>query len=262
MRLDVELSQPEVERDLVHLHERLKARAVVLQPILALPMAPSGIHFRYRKEDGELFVYAHDDSEDRLAGYTVFNRLVEVDRRADRLVRSPHSRYAKAYQRLGIATAVYQWALNAGMCLVSGARQSDGAHALWRSLSARYECGFVQVRQKSVCYLGNKVEPAVFADLHTRMLLLGVGWRPDTFIRTAACEVAPGTFAQDAGSPREGFRRELALASFAPAVAQAGRHHQHVRSRRGEHALGNAARGEGREQASLTFADHHEFSRR
>ena len=89
---------------------------------------------RYREADGEWYVYVEDLQRRRLAGYTVFNRLVELDRRADRHLRAPHSRYDTPYQRRGLASAVYRWALQEGWCLVSGARQSPGAHALWHQL--------------------------------------------------------------------------------------------------------------------------------
>ena len=64
------------------------------------------------------------------------------------------------YQRRGIATAVQRWWLDGGRCLISGARQSSGAHALWRRLAARYLLVYAGVR----------------ADLFARMILLGHGW--------------------------------------------------------------------------------------
>src|SRR5690606_34100269 len=93
--------------------------------------------FHHREADGEHYIYVEDVDRGCLAGYTVFNRLIEVNRRLDRFVRAPHSKYAGGYQRRGIATAVYEWALGQGFCLISGARQSQGAHALWRSLAKR-----------------------------------------------------------------------------------------------------------------------------
>ncbi len=71
---------------------------------------------------------------------------------------------------------LYRWALDGGLCLLSGARQSAGAHALWQSLGSRYVLGYVDLRCKTLTYLGEQVSTAVQDDLHTRMLLLGHGW--------------------------------------------------------------------------------------
>lgn len=76
------------------------------------------------------------------------------------------------YQRRGIATAVYEWALGTGICLVTGARQSPGAHALWRNLALRYESGFAELRNKKLTYLGRDIEPGDLDRLETRMFLL------------------------------------------------------------------------------------------
>ncbi|CAJ0721017.1 hypothetical protein LMG6871_04441 [Ralstonia edaphis] len=62
------------------------------------------------------------------------------------------------------------------MCLMSGARQSTGAHALWQSLAARYASGYVEVREKRLRYLGDAVGADVLDALHTRRVLLGAGW--------------------------------------------------------------------------------------
>jgi GNAT superfamily N-acetyltransferase len=69
----------------------------------------------FREADGELYVYIEDVRRDRLVGYTVFNRLVELSREADRHIRAPHSQYDPAYQRRGLASAVYRWALDQGI---------------------------------------------------------------------------------------------------------------------------------------------------
>ena len=134
---------------------------------------------RYREADGEWYVYVEDLQRRRLAGYTVFNRLIEVDRRTDPHVRAPHSRYAPAYQRRGIATAVYEWGLQQGFCLVSGARQSAGAHALWLALGRRFRLGYVALRKRRMHYLGAEPAAALRDDLNTRLLLLGPGWSLD-----------------------------------------------------------------------------------
>jgi hypothetical protein len=111
----------------------------------------------------------------------VFNRLVEVSRRADRHLRSPHSRYDTPYQRRGLATAIYNCGLEAGLCLMTGARQSPAAHALWHRLAQRYEWGYVSVRNKTLTCLGKSVTADVRSDLYTRMVLLGASWSMGRF---------------------------------------------------------------------------------
>lgn len=69
-----------------------------------------------------------------------------------------------------------RWDLGAGICLVSGARQSSGAHALWHRLARQHTWGYVDLRDKAVTYLGQVVEPPVLDDLLVRMVLLGEGW--------------------------------------------------------------------------------------
>ena len=134
MRIDVDLEHRDIEAELAALWARLKARGDVLQPLpIFAPRAPELV-FRYREVDGEFHVYAVDAGRDVLAGCTVFNRLSEVDAKVGAFLRSPHSRYAHGYRRKGVASAVYRWALQAGMCLVSGPRQSAGAHRLWEKL--------------------------------------------------------------------------------------------------------------------------------
>jgi hypothetical protein len=117
-----------------------------------------------------------DVRRDRVAGYTVFNRLIEVGKRADPFVRAPHSKYGAPYQGMGLATAVYRWGLDAGLCIISGARQSPGAHRLWMGLARDYELGYVDLRRKQLRYLGKQVRSQVLEDLHTRMIMLGRGW--------------------------------------------------------------------------------------
>ena len=122
---------------------RIRSRVAgsVCAPCSTLPGRLPGLVWRHREADGEHYVYVEDTARGCLAGYTVFNRLIEVDRRTDPHVRAPHSRYAPDYQRRGIATAVYEWGLEQGFCLLSGARQSAGAHALWLALGRRFQLG-------------------------------------------------------------------------------------------------------------------------
>lgn len=181
LRVDVEREPESLSAELDSLYRRLKSPADALHDARAVPSGAPGLVFRCREADGEYYVYVEDVIRRRLAGYTVFNRLVELNRRAERYVRAPHSKYAPAYRRRGIASAVYECALQTGLCLLSGARQSAGAHALWHALARRHELGYVAIREKSLRYLGQRVDEAALDDLHTRMILLGRGWSVERF---------------------------------------------------------------------------------
>lgn len=163
------------------LHARLHAPGDRLHGLPSFALPDPALRLRVREADGELYAYVEDLRHGCLAGSTVFNRLVEVGRRADRHLRAPHSRYRPAYQRRGIAGAVYRWALDSGLCLMTGARQSPGAHALWQSLARAHDSGFVEVRHKQLRYLGDAVPAQALARLETRMFLLGRGWTLDRF---------------------------------------------------------------------------------
>ena len=181
LRIDVELPPWGVESELRRLHDRMRREG---DPLCGLPVVRGlvpGFAFRWREADGELYVYVEDLASGRLAGYTVFNRLVELGRQADRHLRAPHSKYSRHYQRRGLASAVYRWALERGMCLISGARQSQAAHGLWLSLAARHELGYFQLKSRQLSYLGAQVAPGVLADFDTRMVLLGSGWTLERF---------------------------------------------------------------------------------
>jgi len=177
LRIDVELPQEDVQSELSRIYERLHCRKSPLfdLPVVRIADIP-GLIFRYRVADGEHYVYVEDLAEKRLAGYTVFNRLIELDRRADRHLRAPHSRYAPAYQRRGITTAIYSWWFRTHCSLISGARQSPGANALWLALARRREMFFVELRNKELTCLGRSVDLCVQEDLHTRMVMLADGW--------------------------------------------------------------------------------------
>lgn len=182
LRVDVDPSKNERGESLELIYERIRSPGDALHglPAFGLPRDPQ-LKVHIREADGEFYAYVEDLQERRLAGCTVFNRLIEVDRRADRHLRSPHSRYLAQYQRRGIATAVYDWALGTGICLMTGARQSAGAHALWRKLAQRYEAGFVDLRDRRLTYLGRDVGPNDLDRLETRMFLLAPGWSLLTF---------------------------------------------------------------------------------
>ncbi|WP_439672141.1 N-acetyltransferase [Cupriavidus necator] len=182
LRIDVELAPGDIERELGALHDRIGQPGDCLHAMPALPAGAPGLRLRYREADGEYYVYVEDVMQRRLAGYTVFNRLIEVGRRADPWVRAPHTKFAPAYQRRGLARALYRWALDGGLCLLSGARQSAGANALWQVLAADYPMGYVDLRHKTLTWLGQAVDAPVREGLHTRMLLLGRGWTLDAFM--------------------------------------------------------------------------------
>lgn len=187
LRIDVQLPENNIEADLERLQQRMHKPGDALHGMQRMDSGLPGLVFHYRKADGEHYVYVEDTVHRRLAGFTVFNRLVELDRRADRCLRAPHSRYAQAYQRRGIATAVYHWALESGLCLITGARQSPAAHGLWRALSDHYPLAYVHLQDKELSYLGSEVEPSVLEGFHTRMVLLGRHWTPDRFVAEARC---------------------------------------------------------------------------
>ena len=180
MRIDVDLDHRDIDRELADLWVRLKERGDVLRQLpIHAPLAPNLV-FRYREVDGEFYVYAEDPFLDALAGCTVFNRMFEVDASVGAFLRSPHSRYASAYRRKGVATAVYAWALQAGMWLVSGPRQSTGAHRLWEALGRFHERTLVQVADRRLRVLEGTVEPVVLDAYETRVLLAGVHSRAST----------------------------------------------------------------------------------
>jgi hypothetical protein len=175
LRIDVEQKPEDLLAELDTLYGRLHRPGDALCGLATLDIDYPGLVFRYRVADGEHYVYAEDSLRRRLAGYTVFNRLVELDRQADRHLRAPHSKYAPGYQRRGIARAVYRWWLDGGRGLITGARQSTGAHALWTSLARHYGLIYVDLRGKVLRYLGTDIHAQVLDRLHTRMILLPQG---------------------------------------------------------------------------------------
>lgn len=185
LRIDVDPRHTDLERELDEQYQRLCARRETLQWIDALDRRFPGLRFHYREADGEQYVYVEDLKRRQLAGYTVFNRLVELDRRADLHLRAPHSKYRQTHQRKGIATAIYRWWLDSGRCLISGARQSAGAYALWQSLAESYCRLYVEVDARTLRQLGTLAEGATREALGTRMILLGSGWTPEHLVTRA-----------------------------------------------------------------------------
>lgn len=194
LRIDVRQDAGDIERELDAVHGRMRRPGDALHALPVICMQLPGLVLRYRQADGEHYVYAEDLAQGRLAAYIVFNRLIELDRRADRHLRAPHAKVAPAYQRRGIATAIYRWWLEGGNCLITGARQSAGAHAMWRALGRTYESFYVGVSGKQLRDLTGQLDRRTLDDLHTRVVLLGRGWSKD---RLAACtgmrmQAAPG----------------------------------------------------------------------
>lgn len=185
LRIDVVHRPDDLDRELEELYRRMCRPGHRLHGMAAVPVGVPGLVFRHREADGEHYVYAEDVGSRRLAGYTVFNRLVELDRRADRHLRAPHSKYADGYQRRGIASAVYRWWLGQGNCLISGARQSVGAHALWHALARDTDLVYVDLRDKQLRHLPCSTAPWLRDDFHTRMILLGEGWSLERLARCA-----------------------------------------------------------------------------
>ncbi|MBS0454858.1 MAG: N-acetyltransferase [Proteobacteria bacterium] len=173
LRIDVDPSAKGRGESLEALYERIHSQGDALHDLPGFSLRDPRLKAHIREADGEFYAYVEDLERHCLAGCTVFNRLVEVDRQADRHLRSPHSRYLAQYQRRGIATSVYEWALSRGICLMTGARQSAGAHALWRSLAQRYESGFADLRNRKLTYLGREIGAWDLNRLETRMFLLG-----------------------------------------------------------------------------------------
>lgn len=181
MRVDVRLDPAELETELDVIEKKLRDGGETFAPVLRSIALP-GLVVRRREADGESYVYVDDTRNKRLAGCVVFNRLIEVDRRTDRLVRSPHARFRQAYQRRGLARHVYGLELEAGWNLVSGARQSMAAHALWHRLAARYALHYVKLENRVLSPLAHDIPHSERDQLHCRLVLLGRGGSLDALL--------------------------------------------------------------------------------
>ena len=122
LRIDVDLSGRDIQREFDALYDRIRTNHRTRDAMRALPLQLHGLLFRVREADGEYFVYAIEPLNNRIVAYTVFNRLVEVDRRTDRHLRAPHTKVVDGYRRMGIASAIYRWWLDSGRSLITGAR--------------------------------------------------------------------------------------------------------------------------------------------
>lgn len=188
LRIDVDLSGRDIEREFDALHNRIRTNHRTREAMQILHLPLRGLVFQMREADGEVFVYAMDPLHDRIVAYTVFNRLVEVNRYADRHLRAPHTKVVEGYRRRGIASAIYRWWLDSGRSLVTGARQSAGAHGLWMALSRDYELAAVRIApHKRVQRLPLPPPPGFFGALDTRLVLAGRGCRLEDFATHAAC---------------------------------------------------------------------------
>lgn len=181
LRIDVALPEQDMEREFDSLHARWASQWPHLEIPDGLSFPDQSLHFRMREADGEHFIYAIDRERNRLAAYIVMSRLIELDRRADRLLRSPHTKVAAAYRRMGIASTVYRWWLDSGRSLMSGARQSPAAYELWRSLARVRPSVYVSVAGKRVRALPSPISAQVRDDIETRLVLLGKGCTFKTF---------------------------------------------------------------------------------
>ncbi len=188
LRIDVDLSGRDIQREFDALYDRIRTNHRTRDAMQPLPLHLRGLVFRLREADGEYFVYAIDPLCNRIVAYTVFNRLVEVDRRTDRHLRAPHTKVAHGYRRMGIATAIYRWWLDSGRSLMTGARQSAGAHGLWMALARDYELAAVRIgAHKRVQHLPLPPPPGFFDALGTRLVLVGRDCRLADFTQPAAC---------------------------------------------------------------------------
>lgn len=193
MRLDVTLAHRDIYAELAKLYRRLRTPGDLMHGLPTIPSPVPGMLFHAREHSGEFSVYVEDVQGEVLAGCTVFNRPFEPEIRPLRFLHSPHSRYGPTYQRRGLASAVYSWMLQSGLCLLSGPRQSPAAYRLWLSLGRAYPLLVTQLtdRQLSCCDSGG---PVACERLDTRLLLLGSGWTPERFARQAGFTSVPGGF--------------------------------------------------------------------
>ena len=83
LRIDVNHTPDEVESELDAIRNRMSRSSDRLYGLPEVRTDIPGLVLRHREADGEYYVYVVDLRRDRVAGYTVFNRLIEVGRRAD-----------------------------------------------------------------------------------------------------------------------------------------------------------------------------------
>lgn len=195
LRVDVSRPPDHVRGELRELAQRVLPAA--LEPVkLGGPGLPPTLTVQERHAGGDVYMYVYTRDTQRLVGYVAFQQIPEAGRRARKHVRSPHALFHPAYQRQGLGTALYGAILARGYGLVSGARQSPGAHALWQALGRRHTLAYVQVGGRQWRHLGQVVDGDTFDDLQTRLLLLPAGLDVDDFAQ------ASGLLPADAWSQR------------------------------------------------------------
>jgi GNAT superfamily N-acetyltransferase len=214
LRIDVFLPEDRVAADLEAINQRADTLLDRSDELPELCMPQHGLVVKTRCADGEHFLYVLDTVRRRVVAYVTLSRLIEVNRQADRFLRSPHTKVAPAYRRRGIATAVYRWWLDSGRSLVTGARQSPAARALWVSMARSYRLVYIQIDHKRVLDLGEQPPESVLQQLNCRAVLLGRGASLDSFVTPLSAHrpVATGW--------TPGHRRAAAGADTAK-----GRHH-------------------------------------
>jgi GNAT superfamily N-acetyltransferase len=205
LRIDVFLPEDRIEAELAALTRRADELLGRSDDLSALHMPQHGLVVKTRCADGEYFLYVLDPQRRRVVAYVTLSRLIEVNRRADRFLRSPHTKVAPAYRRRGIATAAYRWWLDAGRCMVTGARQSPAAHALWMAMARSYPLVYVLLEDKRVHCLGEQPPAHVLDQLNCRAVLLGRGASLDDFAERMVWTPPPragaaGARQQDASS--------------------------------------------------------------
>ena len=175
LRIDVFHPEDRVEAELAALTRRGASLLGRCDALAGLQMPQHGLQVMARCADGEHFLYVLDTASGSVVAYVTLSRLIEVNRRADRFLRSPHTKVAAAYRRRGIATAAYRWWLDAGGSLVTGARQSPAAHALWGAMARSYRLVYVLLQDKRVHCLDGRPPAEVLDQLNCRAVLLGRG---------------------------------------------------------------------------------------
>ncbi|MDX5445547.1 MAG: hypothetical protein LPJ87_05775 [Zoogloeaceae bacterium] len=173
MRLDVRVRNEDIDRELADMQARMERGPHALSKLPKADLRFPGVEFRVRHIAHEQRVFAIDSATGQLIGYSVFDVLPEGARRFRGSVRSVHSRYAAPYQGRGIASAVYSRVLSQGFVLVSGARQSRAAYALWKSLGRRTRLEIVRVSADAIEPLPISENDERFSDLDVRLRLGG-----------------------------------------------------------------------------------------
>ena len=184
LRIDVDLPADDLEGELAQLYARWFMSGAALADIEGIGPSRHGLVFKTRHADGEHFIYVVDPVRRVLAAYIVLSRLVEVNRCADKHLRSPHAKVAQAYRRSGITSQVYRWWLDGGRNLMTGERQSPHAHGMWLSLARHYELAYVCLQDKRVLKVESEAPETVLDNLGTRMVLLGRGCAVSQFATT------------------------------------------------------------------------------